>query len=357
MVYTIAERVELVSIYFRNNDCARQTARQFNERHHDKNVSHTYVRQLMDKFMETGTVQNHKDNPVRVVRNEGMQVAVLGHITMDNTLSTRQLAEVSGVSRTSVRRILKAHKFYPYKIQLLHELNEDDYDRRLQFVEEMSERCIGNPNFMYNICFSDECSFFLNGLVNRHNCRYWSDSNQHLFRQSHTQHPEKLNVWAGILGNNLIGPFFFEGNLTGEMYLTLLQDNIVPRIREVIAEDNNLAQHEVFFQQDGAPAHYAAPVRQFLSENFRGHWIGRRGSIEWPARSPDLSSLDFFLWGHLKSTVYKTQPASLQVLQERITVECQRITADMLQNVREEIENRFYYCMDVNGGHFEQFVR
>ncbi|CAH0547180.1 unnamed protein product [Brassicogethes aeneus] len=316
MVYTIAERVELVYTYFKNNDCARQTARLFNVRHQDKNVSHTYIRKLMVKFLETGTVENKKDNPIRVVRNEGMQIVVIGHIAMDNTFSTRQLlSEVSGISRTSVRRILKVHKFYPYKIQLLHELNEDDYDRRLQFVEEMSER------------------------------------------ESYTQNPEKLNVWAGILGNNIIGLFFLQGNFTEAMYLTLLEENIVPRIREVIAEDNNLSQNEMFFQQDGAPPHYAAPVQQFLNENFRDHWIGRRGPIEWPARSPDLSPLDFFLWGHLKSKIYKTQPASLQVLQERITKECQRITTDMLQNVREEVENRFYYCINVNGGHFEQFIK
>ena len=34
--------------------------------------------------------------------------------------------------------------------------------------------------------------------------------------------------------------------------------------------------------------------------------MGRRGSHEWPARSPDLTPCDFFLWGWLKEQVYST---------------------------------------------------
>nr|CAH7755434.1 unnamed protein product [Callosobruchus chinensis] len=45
------------------------------------------------------------------------------------------MSEVTGISRTSIQRILKHYKWHPYKIQLLHELNEDDHDRRLQFCE------------------------------------------------------------------------------------------------------------------------------------------------------------------------------------------------------------------------------
>lgn len=66
-MYTIAKRVKLVSIYFKNIDYPRQTAREFNERHQDNNVSHTYDRQLMKKLLENGKVQNQKDNLIRLV--------------------------------------------------------------------------------------------------------------------------------------------------------------------------------------------------------------------------------------------------------------------------------------------------
>ena len=34
-------------------------------------------------------------------------------------------------------------------------------------------------------------------------------------------------------------------------------------------------------------------------------WIGRGGTINWPPRSPDLTPLDFCLWGLMKSEVYR----------------------------------------------------
>ncbi|GFG36095.1 hypothetical protein Cfor_03668 [Coptotermes formosanus] len=58
------------------------------------------------------------------------------------------------------------------------------------------------------------------------------------------------------------------------------------------------------FQQDGAPPHYHRDVRKCLNTRFPGRWIGRAAPIPWPPRSPDLTPLDFFLWGIVKDRVY-----------------------------------------------------
>lgn len=356
MVYSIQERVEIISIFFKTDECATRTAALFNERHEDKHVHHSYVRDLVRKFQQSGSVANRKRNNADF-QQEGREVAVLGHVAMDHTLSTRKLATESGVSRSTIQRILKKHKFHPYKISLVQELNEDDNDRRLQFCETMSDRIINNPNLLFNVCFSDECSFFINGTVNRHNCRYWSDNNPRLFHEVHTQYPEKLNVWAGIYGDRLVGPFFIPGNLNGETYLSLLEDHIDPMLTDIIENDDRYLEDELIFQQDGAPPHFAVTVRQFLDLRFPGKWIGRRGAAEWPPRSPDLSPLDFFLWGHLKSKIYATQPESLADLRQRIVHECHQITPQMLQNVRRRFEENLYHCMAVDGGHFQQLIK
>ena len=50
----------------------------------------------------------------------------------------------------------------------------------------------------------------------------------------------------------------------------------------------------VLFQQDGAGPHYGRGVRQYLWQKFQHRWIGRGAPVaEWPARSPDLTPLDF----------------------------------------------------------------
>lgn len=78
--------------------------------------------------------------------------------------------------------------------------------------------------------FSDESTFCLNGNVNRHNCRYWARENPHWIREQHTQFPQKINIWAGIIGQRIIGPFFMDYNLNGDRYLQLLRNEIVPAL-------------------------------------------------------------------------------------------------------------------------------
>ncbi|XP_025264144.1 uncharacterized protein LOC112637804 [Camponotus floridanus] len=164
----------------------------------------------------------------------------------------------------------------------------------------------------------------LDGTLNRHNCRYWDNENPHWKRENNTQYPEKLNVWAGILNDQIIGPFLIEGNLNSEQYEDMLRNEIVPRIMEITGQN---FEH-TYFQQDGAPPHYGRNVRNYLDVVFNDRWIGRRGYIEWPARSPDLSPLDYFLWGYLKDRMYKNKPQNLQELRQRILDECAIILAD-----------------------------
>jgi hypothetical protein len=49
--------------------------------------------------------------------------------------------------------------------------------------------------------------------------------------------------------------------------------------------------------------------------------MGRRGSIEWPPRSPDLSPPDFFASGVVKDAVYSKKPTSIDQLQNEIVNE------------------------------------
>ena len=81
-----------------------------------------------------------------------------------------------------------------------------------------------NPLFLYNTVFSDGATFTLKGENNRQNCRYWSDTNSDWMLESHIQYPKKINVWAGILNDTLMGPFFIDGNLNARAYEQLLRN-------------------------------------------------------------------------------------------------------------------------------------
>ena len=75
-----------------------------------------------------------------------------------------------------------------------------------------------------------------------------------------------------------------------------------------------------FMQQDEAPPHYDIEVRRWLDQQFPGHWIGRCVPMEWPPMSSDLTPMDFYHWGHLKSIVYQENIIwDVDYLKSRIT--------------------------------------
>jgi hypothetical protein len=101
----------------------------------------------------------------------------------------------------------------------------------------------------------------------------------------------------------------------------MLQEYFIPFLKQ------HQCLHLTVFQQDGAPPHFARDVKNFLNATFPQHWIGRGGHISWVPRSQDLSPLDFFLWGHIKST---TPVEDIDDLCERITQRTASVTPDNL---------------------------
>ncbi|KAL1514398.1 hypothetical protein ABEB36_003659 [Hypothenemus hampei] len=112
----------------------------------------------------------------------------------------------------------------------------------------------------------------------------------------------------------------------------------------------------MWFQHDGCPAHYSAVAREVLNRNFNGRWIGRFGPVNWPARSPDLTSPDFFLWGYLKDQVYKEIPTTREDMILRIINACANIPEDTLLRCEESFKTRINKCIEVQGHHFEHLL-
>jgi hypothetical protein len=103
------------------------------------------------------------------------------------------------------------------------------------------------------IVWSDEATFKLNGTMNRHICVYWASESPHIHVDQDVSLPGL--TWCGLSYRSLIGPFFFEGTVTGPVYLSMLWTSILPAIHQPYGND------PFYFQQDGAPPHYYRDVR------------------------------------------------------------------------------------------------
>jgi len=157
-------------------------------------------------------------------------------------------------------------------------------------------------------------------------------------------------VWAGICAHTIAGPYFFENEkVNGTTYSDMLQN-----LKIELAESPVFAGHQMTLQQDGEPAHFSVQVRTFLNENFPG-WIGRRGIVDWPPWSPDLTPCDFALWGILKDRVFARRPRSIEILKAVITEELYVISDDkaLLEHICQTVRKRCLACIDEDGGHIE----
>ena len=98
------------------------------------------------------------------------------------------------------------------------------------------------------------------------------------------------------MDTKILGPVILPERLTGASYTEFLADNLPDFLEEIPLINRN----KIIFQQDGAGFHNARIVTNFLNEQFSESWMGRYDPIRWPARSPDLNPLDFFLVGLLQ---------------------------------------------------------
>ncbi|GFW19771.1 uncharacterized protein TNCV_3560751 [Trichonephila clavipes] len=85
-----------------------------------------------------------------------------------------------------------------------------------------------------------------------------------------------------------------------------------------IPELNNHDVQELWFQQDGATCHTARATIDLLKDTLGDRLISRFGPVNWPPRSCDLTPLDYFLWGYVKSLVYADKPQTLDHLEDNV---------------------------------------
>jgi len=92
-----------------------------------------------------------------------------------------------------------------------------------------------------------------------------------------------------------------------------------------------------------------------LDATFPNRCIGRDGPTPWPPRSPDITLLDFFLWGYVKDKVFSTPVPGITNLKAIITYAFATITEHMLQNTWRETDYRLDVLLATKGAHVEVY--
>ena len=228
---------------------------------------------------------------------------------------------------------------------------ETDPPRRKTFAQDILLKINESPNFVKLLLFSDEAVFHLEGGINVRNSVHWSTQNPNWLLEKSLNSP-KVMVWAAIGHAGIIGPFFLEGNVDSKSYLKMIEEEFYPVFSNLPNSPN------LIFMQDGAPPHWEKNVRGWLNDHFPHRWIGRGGindtNIPWPPRSPDLTPMDFFLWGYIKKLVYTQNYQDLHQLKAAIVVAFQQVTGELVASALGNFVKRLNLVVEANGGHIEK---
>ena len=176
--------------------------------------------------------------------------------------SPRRAARELGISRSTLQRRMKDLGLKPYKPKLLLQaFNEDDPDRRLEFCEWILDSTEKDQKTLLDrILWTDEATFqTTNGRVNRHNCVFVGVTPIHTpCDRTRAPCPTNNREGGGVWSNGVVGPFFFEGNVTSDNDLQMLEDSIIAELEK----HSNF--QTMIWQQEGAPPHDGRAVREYL---------------------------------------------------------------------------------------------
>ena len=196
--------------------------------------------------------------------------------------------------------------------------------------------------------------FFIDPPVNSRNDCVWSAGRkrdvvaERLLRQR-AKFSARVMVSAGVCFNGKSCFHFVpkEAKVNADFY----KKQLLPAL---LLDGRRLMQGDFVFQQDGAPAHTAATVQEYLKQ----HCPDFIEKEQWPPNSPDINPLDFYVWGAMLHMYEQLSPRPRDI--EQLKVALQRIWDDVpleeIQAAVLSVRKRLSACIRAEGGHFEHLL-
>ncbi|KAL7294498.1 hypothetical protein TKK_0012490 [Trichogramma kaykai] len=169
--------------------------------------SRTSFYRIIKKVRETGKNITVRKAREKTVVDGPFYADLIRYADNNNRASVREAAAEFGLSVSSVWRMWSKVK-QPYKKRKFHRIPERNF-----LPQE-------NPNFFYDVCFTDENTFTNNGPRNQQTERMWMYKGQNPnWVDERNRYPDfKIMVFADVVYDSIVGPYFFEGNLNSRIW-------------------------------------------------------------------------------------------------------------------------------------------
>ena len=105
----------------------------------------------------------------------------------------------------------------------------------------------------------------------------------------------------------------------------------------------------LIFQQGGAPSHTSEKTQKWCQYHFPGFW----SKEVWPPSSPDLNSIDFCVWSHLKADACASSHVSVEALKSSLKKAWVKIPQETLRKAAKGFHGRLEHAILDKGRHIE----
>lgn len=200
-----------------------------------------------------------------------------------------------------------------------------------------------------NVITSDEAMFTVQHSRAKRDIQYISkESKRSTAAPLETKsHAKSLMVWAAFSHHGALRPIFVDpgAKVNRTYYINQILKPMMINAPELYPGG------DYTFQQDSASSHTARDTVQFLLDNN----ITFIPPDKWLPNSPYCAPCDYYLWGYLKSKVYKHKVENVNQLKRAISFELKNIPQFMLDNALRSWPGLCSQIHNEHGGHIEKF--
>ncbi|GFW82071.1 uncharacterized protein TNCV_772001 [Trichonephila clavipes] len=213
MSLCLPDRALLVKLFYQNDNSAIVALRKFWTLKGLRKgpLTAKNLRLMVTKFVETTSLnvrsgRGKKPVSAEAIENVALQVEEDKSSNVLTSTSVRRVADALDLTRSTVQKIMRnILRYYPYKLQFVQELLPRDFETRHLFSLQFLARLEVDPEWPWNILWTDEAHFHLDGSVNTHNCRIWETDNPHSTLRV-PLHSPKVTVRCGFSASFILGP-------------------------------------------------------------------------------------------------------------------------------------------------------
>lgn len=314
---------------------------------HALDVNYKFIQRTIARYNDSGSVRiKKKVGRKKSVRTQKLIKTVRERFRRNPRQSGRKMARKLNVSNTTFRRLVKEDLgLKAYKRRRIHGLTEKNKMERVKRCKRLVQRHANSE-----ILFTDEKLFVLQETYNPQNDRFYSATFQEcptsIKSVQRFQNHTSVMVWGAVSKKGRLPLLFIDKGvkINKEYYLeSVLKDHMMKYIPELYENQ------EFVFQQDSAPSHGSKIVQTWLNANLP-NFIRKE---DWPATSPDLNVMDYFVWSYMEQNLGNVAGLHLDGFKQRLIKIWNEIPQEHIRAACESFPKRLRSCIVQKGERFE----